>query len=833
MTFVSNNNYLLICDSITFSNYEIITFVSDGVTEYYNHIVNVDDCDEYILNFDTNTVIGYQDFLVITDNSSSEIIFKIPLLDTEPLYPGVNIPSLRILNSLSGFTVELNQTVLGSNRAFVKIYVIPVMKNNIIPLIIESNIANNFGGGIYFNSFNQFAVLSNINLANNKALNGAGLYFRNSNVGTVHNNINFLSNQASSDAGAIYFFNSMSGNSIYNSSFINNIGQNGGAITMNSGNGFGLLQNGNEINFQFCNFKNNQAFKGGGAIYLSVLNIITFNNTKFSYNVANNTFSPQNNNDGGGLLIFQNNKVSFILCLFNFNKASQYGGGFTSLLDNNLYISNSTFNNNYASKSGGASFIQSSKQITFNNNIIYKENSCEIFGGAISYISSNMWTLTNSSIIKFLSNKAQSGSAIFFTKLISNNQLNNKNDIIHDLIFINNTATHGGTVFWLYDETMLFPPIGITSSSIIWENNIALYGNKTATQATQIIAPNIYNVTVYDQSLTPAIIIYLKDYYGNILPITGVTSIFVSILKNSDHCMDRFPNLYGSDVTNPFGVLMINGKASFENLNVFCAPKGNLTLNFVAKLGNYEGFSSQMASKYYISNKTILTFRNCLNGEFQKDGQCLPCPKGSYSLKYEDINTKCINCYNVDGISSCNSDQIVLNNGWWRRYSASDYLMQCPIESKSCIGGNETGTSLCNKGFEGPLCSACENNYFKTDLTCEECLTNNFFTPIVISFIIIAIIFIIIAGIIFYFTINASKEEDIINDDEILSSFQLFILWIRMRFNKIMIKIKIVVSTYQIVMETPSTIKITMPAAFTNFINSLRYLNIKFYYYLF
>jgi predicted outer membrane repeat protein len=627
MTFISNNNNILICDSKTFNNYEIITFISDDVTKYFNKSVNVDDCDEYILNFDSNTVIGFEDFLTITDNNSSDILFEVPFLTPLPLYPGISLPSLKIHTSGFGFTVELTRTTLDSNDvAYVKLYVIPVIKHNITSVVIENNVASNNAGGVYFNSLNQFAVLLNLNLTNNKALNGAGLCFVNSNVGTVLMNINFLDNQAINDAGAIYFSTSMSGNSIYNSSFSNNIGKNGGAVLINSGNGFGLLSSGNEIKYEFCNFENNQALGGGGAIYVSILNSVIFKNNYFSNNIANNSITPQNNNNGGGLLLNQDNRVSFISCRFNFNKASNFGGAFTSLLDNNLYISNSSFNSNYAAASGGATFIQSSI-ITYDNDNTYQDNACEIFGGGISYISCNIWTLTDNSTIKFISNYASSGSAIFFTELNNNN-----NDLLHDLIFINNIASEGGTVYWLYDETMLIPPRGISSLSIIWENNVALYGNKTATQATQIISPKIYNVNVYDESLSPSIMIYLKDYYGNILPLTGVTSIVPSIVKNSDHCFDRFPFISGNDVTNPLGVLMNNGAASFENLDVFCAPKGNLTLSFIAKLGNYEGFSSQIASKYYISNKSILLFRDCLDGEFQKDGQCLPCPDGSYSL---------------------------------------------------------------------------------------------------------------------------------------------------------------------------------------------------------
>jgi hypothetical protein len=122
------------------------------------------------------------------------------------------------------------------------------------------------------------------------------------------------------------------------------------------------------------------------------------------------------------------------------------------------------------------------------------------------------------------------------------------------------------------------------------------------------------------------------------------------------------------------------------------------------------------------------------------------------------------------------------------------------------------------------LCSVCIDNYFKTEGRCEECVSNNFLTPTAIAFIIVAILFINIAGVLFYISINSSDDIDNNNEEEEkdLSSFQLFMLWLRMRFSKLMIKVKIVVSTFQIVMETPSTINITMPIAFTNFVSSLR-----------
>jgi hypothetical protein len=57
--------------------------------------------------------------------------------------------------------------------------------------------------------------------------------------------------------------------------------------------------------------------------------------------------------------------------------------------------------------------------------------------------------------------------------------------------------------------------------------------------------------------------------------------------------------------------------------------------------------------------------------------------------KYEGINTICNNCVNKDGFDSCNSNQIVLSTGYWRRYATSNVILPCPLESASCTGKND------------------------------------------------------------------------------------------------------------------------------------------------
>ena len=170
---------------------------------------------------------------------------------------------------------------------------------------------------------------------------------------------------------------------------------------------------------------------------------------------------------------------------------------------------------------------------------------------------------------------------------------------------------------------MTTEPLGLSSPSLLWNNNFAGYGPQMATQATTLDGPESYLATVYDDSLDPPLIYSLFDYYNN--SVLNDTDDVVHITIFSIECGDERAFLSGSD-TLAAGLLLSQGSASFSDLQVYCAPLGNLTVEITASLILYGGVT------HSVSALTNIRFRDCEIGEELKSGVCVKCPTGSFSV---------------------------------------------------------------------------------------------------------------------------------------------------------------------------------------------------------
>jgi len=165
---------------------------------------------------------------------------------------------------------------------------------------------------------------------------------------------------------------------------------------------------------------------------------------------------------------------------------------------------------------------------------VLRYNTAYVADGAISLISWQLWKLFNECIdcgikggiqlgeccnstkLIIHGNKAQRGSAFYFRSLISSN--NHNYNMLHHIELYYNHATIGGTIYWIYDDTMKYAPI-IDKNTIIFINNIALYGREIATQTVRTTCPSSYNVLVYENSFT--INFTLLDFIINIYESTN------------------------------------------------------------------------------------------------------------------------------------------------------------------------------------------------------------------------------------------------------------------------------------------------------------------------
>ena len=318
------------------------------------------------------------------------------------------------------------------------------------------------GGAIFtrVSSDTLFMKKSEVIFKYNNAGENGGTIYLDSSIMTFNecSLVRFDNNGARSNGGVLYVFNStvlFKGNS--NSSFTNSKASlNGGALYFDSNSNVLFSDNASET------FENNSALNGG-AIYVNTT-IITFNENSiasFRNNIAHI--------NGGALDIFTNS--SFIVkdyaAMEFIANSAQYGGAMYFDYNNHVSFSERTvesFENNSASY-GGAICLNS-------NNIIFKENSSAKFknnmaninGGAISVLTDSSFEVINDAVIKFITNSAHYGGAMYFDN--NNYALFSENTVE---IFENNSVSFGGAICLNSNSNITYKE----NSTVLFKNNIA------------------------------------------------------------------------------------------------------------------------------------------------------------------------------------------------------------------------------------------------------------------------------------------------------------------------------------------------------------------------
>jgi hypothetical protein len=144
-------------------------------------------------------------------------------------------------------------------------------------------------------------------------------------------------------------------------------------------------------------------------------------------------------------------------------------------------------------------------------------------------------------------------------------------------------------------------------------------------------------------------------------------------------------------------VISGDGIVSFPELEVYCSPLGNLTISVNAQFGEEFGIAPENIDVYAVSQVTQLHFRDCVVGEYQKNGLCVECPENTYSLSIN--SAQCTDCSSTEGVQHCHGNQIVVESGYWRRHESSETVIACTYNTHGCLGGNLTGLSSCSTGL--------------------------------------------------------------------------------------------------------------------------------------
>ncbi|WP_409199396.1 Ig-like domain repeat protein [Methanobrevibacter sp. DSM 116169] len=304
-----------------------------------------------------------------------------------------------------------------------------------------SNSSDNGGyGGAIRNYGDYFTVINSI-FINNSAINAGGAIWTESKNSKVVNTT-FKDNSALHAGGAINIHILSDNFTIKNSTFIDNDGRDGGAISNYMGNDFFVIDS---------IFNNNTAIFNGGAIYTNVNNSQVFNST-FTNNgaefggaiyslgdffvVNNNSQFIENDAYNGGAIVNDGSNSIINNSFFKDNFATNAGGAITNAYvlksAKDLIISNSDFINNKANY--GAVIYN----MGLNLNVIdsnFTKNEAFFNGGVIRNLGNDLNVINST----FDSNNATTGGAI-------HNSANNTQISISN--FINNNASNqGGSIY--------------------------------------------------------------------------------------------------------------------------------------------------------------------------------------------------------------------------------------------------------------------------------------------------------------------------------------------------------------------------------------------------
>ena len=474
-----------------------------------------------------------------------------------------------------------------------------------IDISAKGNVQDGYGSGIL--NTGSIKSLTNNTYSGNKAYNGGGLY----NLGIIDaiENEVYSNNSARLAGGAITNFATI--NTI-NATFTNNSTTDensfGGAI-FNSGkigaiNGFfdgntsasygGAIVNAGGISSISGKFTNNQAKIAGGAIVTSDVrnetltlnaNLKEIKNSIFENNKAtdkssgggaimnnqftntltinSSSFNSNSANDGGA--IFNTGSLAVSNSTFTNNTAQRTGGAIANVSDTeqkvnaNLTVQNSNFYNNQSDMAGGAIYTDSTltvKKSNFYNNRTNKtvsaenskgnEESSGLGGGAISSVMGDL----NIEEASFTNNETNgNGGAIY--SLIGNQNIKNSD-------FTGNKAEQDGGAIYALSFDNSKETTTITDSNFI--NNTAVKnGGAISLENTQasIIAKN-KDVTFSGNTAEKGNDIYQNKSITNIYAEDGRRITFNGGIAGNGTINTKGTILLNGAVTPDAGALAVN-----------------------------------------------------------------------------------------------------------------------------------------------------------------------------------------------------------------------------------------------------------------------------------
>jgi len=576
-----------------------------------------------------------------------------------------------------------------------------------------------------------------------------------------------------------------------------------------------------------------------------------------SLSVSNLSFINFNTEANGSCFSVSNIESVVVTNVKFISSSASYGGSVFAENVNSVVITDSTFLNNYAENGGalalffvssfsnvnsifyyceaaniGGALLLDSVNTAFIQNSKFKYNFAINFGGAISFSSISTELTVQYNTFKNCSAKWGSAFVVTDTPYID----------IYRNIFISNYATIAGCVYWL--ASTMNEPKNLMNN--FYRNNAAgSYGGNYATNIAFLkYVGNGLNITSYAEPYPLTISINVADYYGNTLYTENGAIVTFQIASDRDvHCNFNAgrAELIGNSVS-----ILHDGVAKFTSIGGICIPGGHIDATFTIGIdsssSNYPIYTTTTVSikakksLKFVSLVVPVYFRHCHVGEkydfFSKSrSSCSSCVN-SFSLA-DNFDNSVINCIPCPALAAqCYGNQIILPSGYWRWADNAVTILPCPLAG-GCMGGNVTGQALCSSGHGGPLCGICKDGYYKGSDSCLSCTgaTYSVGTVVIISFFAFVAcatcLYYLLKAIIdknnsmfkFIEVFIAGVNEEIDGSTEIVRQKQR-------RNNALIVRLKIVISTLQIVTQCPRLFAVNMPPIFSSFVKMFAFLSL-------
>ena len=485
----------------------------------------------------------------------------------------------------------------------------------------SKNYARTYGGAIYVNGNSKVNILNSTFYSNSNSADGGAIDIHGS-VNSYISDCTFNQNSAT-NGGALYVGGS-SINNIVNCIFNRNSATNGGAVDIGKASG-----NNAKITFSNSSFTLNSATYGG-AIKAEKTTYCLIFDSKFNGNSATYGGSYFSDDDGVKSIevydsLFENNKATrsgaacyiqsvatsvITNCSFVSNSAGSSAGAVNNRLCSNAKITDCNFVNNSAPNGGSIAFSGGSNTVVGCN---FRNNSATD-GGAIGLFEEAQGRIYNSS---FISNSAKNFGGAIFTQYKDGVRYYCMLPIIHNSKFEENSAVHGGACYIQYlrngcsitdctfinnDATNNGGDIRFHLDSDVNVNNCTFKGSRSNLNGGSIQANMVSNIKISYSNFTNC---YSAQKGGAINWDDGDNfNIFASIFQNCTSGNDK------NSVTLTAGAYQVNDCIFDVAPNVIHKINSILDVNDISIVNGQQGIIKATLSFALgpLSNKEV-TFK--------------------------------------------------------------------------------------------------------------------------------------------------------------------------------------------------------------------------------